>query len=1026
MALRATALALFIGCLLHGQSKGADSKAEQANPAAAAPTAPPLIACPAGAPLGAIDLQVKAGDQRLPFRTINNLSEGDSVLYAPILRGKEKRTGEVALVLVPEKRKPGDPDILVTDPKPADKSQEWKITQTISLAAMVYGPAGLNRKKVAKFLSQDEVLVAQLADYADKTAQAEQLVATLSNAESSSASVNAALNGFASQYGFAVQIDRNAPVRSQAATVFAAMNPQLANYNPLVSNTAQTLGQSASLATMAGTLFFGSPVGLAAGGTAMLLDLRSIAFPDTQFRASFAQSLAGSANGVNLCGQQGPLPPHTRAAYIWASRVPNVGAPAVHIGDANFIPEGQKTPLPVDVPGPSWKYLDRARQWELVPDQKADQKTDQKKTPVAVVKLGNQQALELDLSNAKLPAGDYKLTGFWDWTPFQVAGTVHVLPLDDFKKAHLDPASQDRVLAKAGKVSVTLRGGDFEFTTKIEVKKANDEFATPENVRFLLPKGLRKGLQNHLDLQLDTGDLDPGLYNLLISQVDGKSHSVDFKVLPNPPKIDNLPIVINQGTATQHFLLKGERLEQVSKLEAPGAVFDLSPASDDQTERGLTVALRSAARPGTTLPVTAYLADRSEPLKLPGALEITGPLPVITSSKLSLPDAMAIKVHANEFPAGYTMNALLDAKNIERQSVLRLACADGVGEPISLHIGQQTASRNLQQLSPDQLFLAINTDDLPAGCSLAATIDNGHDGASQPFMLAHIVRLPQVDSFTLADAKLPGGSHRYQLTGQNLEMIGQVGWDKNTGVAISGLPTSLPGPGLKQSIEVTLPDPPVAESPIYVWLRGDAEGRATTIKAPALPQPQQTTSALSSSLNPSLVGQPVTLTAKVDPPEAGGTVGFLDGLTVLGTAPLSGGEANLTLSNLTAGAHTITAVYSGDSSHSGNTSPAFTQTVEKEATTITVSAAPNPATTDQPITLTATVATAPPASTTPVGTVTFYAGDKVLGTGTLDAAGKATFSAPAMTSGKYDFKAVYGGSAALAESTSSVVTLVIQ
>ena len=68
------------------------------------------------------------------------------------------------------------------------------------MAALVYGPAGLNKKKVAKFLSQDQVLIAQLADYADKTAQAEQLVATLSNSESSSASVNAALTGFAA-YG---------------------------------------------------------------------------------------------------------------------------------------------------------------------------------------------------------------------------------------------------------------------------------------------------------------------------------------------------------------------------------------------------------------------------------------------------------------------------------------------------------------------------------------------------------------------------------------------------------------------------------------------------------------------------------------------------------------------------------------------------------------------------------------------------------------------------------------------------------
>jgi hypothetical protein len=204
---------------------------------------------PAGAPVDAVDLQVQAGDQRLPFRTINHLGEGDSILYAPMLSGKQRRAGEVALVLVPEKRRPGDPDILVTDPKPANKPQEWKMTQTISVAALVYGPAGLNKKKVARFLSQDEVVVAQLADYADKTAQAEQLVATLSNSASSSASVNAALNGFASEYGFAMQIGRNAPARTQAATVFAVMNPQVAAYNPLATSTGQTVGQSRSMAS---------------------------------------------------------------------------------------------------------------------------------------------------------------------------------------------------------------------------------------------------------------------------------------------------------------------------------------------------------------------------------------------------------------------------------------------------------------------------------------------------------------------------------------------------------------------------------------------------------------------------------------------------------------------------------------------------------------------------------------------------------------------------------------------------------
>src|SRR5581483_5444251 len=132
-------------------------------------------------------------------------------------------------------------------------------------------------------------------------------------------------------------------------------NPQLATYNPLAPSTAANVGQTASLATAAATLFFGSPVGLAAGGTAMLLDLRAIAFPDTQFRSSFAEPLPNAA--VNLCGQQGPTPVHTRVAYVWASRIPNIPAPPIRIGNANFIPVTQKSPVPVDVPEPQWKYL---------------------------------------------------------------------------------------------------------------------------------------------------------------------------------------------------------------------------------------------------------------------------------------------------------------------------------------------------------------------------------------------------------------------------------------------------------------------------------------------------------------------------------------------------------------------------------------------------------------------------------------------------------------------------------------------
>ena len=79
-----------------------------------------------------------------------------------------------------------------------------------------------------------------------------------------------------------------------------------------------------------------------------------------------------------------------------------------------------------------------------------------------------------------------------------------------------------------------------------------------------------------------------------------------------------------------------------------------------------------------------------------------------------------------------------------------------------------------------------------------------------------------------------------------------------------------------------------------------------------------TTTTVVSSLNPSILGQVVTLTATVSAilPGAGtqtGTVTFKDGSTVLGTGVLSAaGVATFLTSSLSVGPHVITAVYGGD------------------------------------------------------------------------------------------------------------------
>jgi hypothetical protein len=827
MVLQVATCVLLFTTILAGQNQTLPASSDNSAPDSA--TAPPPVACPAGAPVGAVELRVQSSSnsESLPFQNINHLTEGDTVLYSPILRPKEKRPGEVSLVMIPAKRAAKEPGVLVTDPKSADKQQHWSIPRTLSLAALVYGPQGLSKKKVEGFLTQDDLLVAQLADYAEKTAQTEALVEALSAADSSSASVNAALSGFASQYGLAVQLDKTAPPATQAQTLFSTMNPQLATYNPLASSTAERVGQTTSLATVAATLFFGSPIGLAAGGTAMLLDLRYIAFPGTQFRSSFAQPLGrpGMKDALRLCGQNAPAPPHTRVAYIWAVRIPNTPTPQLKLGKANFIPQGEKTPVPVEVPDPQWKYLQRARGWRLEDDKG-------QRTPVQVLKLGNQRSLEVDVSKTKLAAGDYHLSAFWDWTPFSAVGQLHIEPLSDFKGAGLEPASQDKLLAKSGKVPVTLTGSDFEFLTKAELKKLNDEFAVAEPARFLLPKGLREGPQMNADVQIDTSALEPGKYALLLSQQDGKSHQVPISILPSLPKIDNLPILANQGEATQHYVLKGERLNLLRKLEAHGATFDLSETVPGRTDRSVTVQLRSDLKPGTRLAIEADVAERSEPMTLPDALQITGPLPAVASSHLSLPNNMAITLPADEFPAGYNLTALLDVRNVEARSVLKLACLEGIGNAVSLHVGEQNARYSLQRLSDDQLFLSADTSEFPAGCALEATISNEGTGQSPPYTLAHIIRVPQIEAFESTTQTQLDGKRGYLLTGRNLEMIEKLGWDQLEGVPVTVLPIPLEGQGQRQELQVSLPDPPPQQhTTLWVWLRGEKTASATTIGA---------------------------------------------------------------------------------------------------------------------------------------------------------------------------------------------------
>jgi alpha-tubulin suppressor-like RCC1 family protein len=194
--------------------------------------------------------------------------------------------------------------------------------------------------------------------------------------------------------------------------------------------------------------------------------------------------------------------------------------------------------------------------------------------------------------------------------------------------------------------------------------------------------------------------------------------------------------------------------------------------------------------------------------------------------------------------------------------------------------------------------------------------------------------------------------------------------------------------------------------------------------APAL---GATSTSLAAFPNPSTVGQSVTFTATVSATSGSGTptgsVTFREGSTVLGTAPLSGGSASFTTSSLSSGSHSVTASYAGDATFSGSTSPAVTQVVNATttiATTTSLTSSPNPSTSGQPVTLTATVRPTS-GSGVPTGSVHFRRGRFVLGTGTLSN-GTASLTTSDLALGTYTIAATYLGDSTFASSNSAPVT----
>ena len=147
---------------------------------------------------------------------------------------------------------------------------------------------------------------------------------------------------------------------------------------------------------------------------------------------------------------------------------------------------------------------------------------------------------------------------------------------------------------------------------------------------------------------------------------------------------------------------------------------------------------------------------------------------------------------------------------------------------------------------------------------------------------------------------------------------------------------------------------------------------------------------------------------------------------MIGTATLNGyatDQASISLTNLPVGVSSLTAQYAGNSSFNGSTSTVVSQTINKLASTASLSVSANPGTAGQSVTLTATVTPASGFGTAPSGTVTFLNNGVSIGTGTLNIYEQASLTVAAgFTAGAYSLTAQYGGDGTYTGITSATVT----
>src|SRR5579871_703436 len=792
--------------------------------AAALASTPTPVVCAGGTSLATFQLLVRPFSPGAPLslKSVAEIHGGSVLIWSPShLFPMPSHNAEIAAVLVPAH----ESDVILTlEPRKAETRTEWQLPERPQVIALIYGPQGLSEGKINSLVTHNRELLKQLADYAEQSSQVEALIQDLSNAEQAGAHPDAVFQGISARYGVTPQkLSTAQGSDNQAALLLKAVLPSVSAYDPLAAQNSQ-VQQSGGLAASVAGLFFGNPVALAAGGAALFSNLKTVMFPNTEFRSAFAQSAEKDA--LMFCTKNPAPKAKTRIAYLWAYRVPEIHKPVLTFVGTPYLPLAAKSPLPVKIAdGFAAKDLALARDWRV--------------TPVAgglSIPVTIQQtpagALELDLSKAKANAGEYRLSTTWDWSELTVAGTLHLHPFDDFTHVMLPPEERDKLIAGNsdgdGDVSVALAGADFEFLEKVQIE-SSARGAKLADVDFHLPLGKRAGPQSSVILRLDTEK--PGAYKLLLAQADGVSHTVPVAVLPPNPHLTNLPIRLNVRETRAPIHLAGTGLDRIESVSSDAGDITGSPRAQGWSGE---IVLKGEPPQGRKFSLCLKVKGLSSPVTVPDALEMVGPRPRIVSVQKSQSADQGIEVASDELPAGTAAGLALRVDDLDLASKprLELSCATGeMRQPLTLSPSEPLHGASLTLAGPGALYLSVDPGIVGyAGCRLTATVIVEPEGRSAPSVLGRVVRLPRVDKFTLTPEKVGDSSYTGFLEGRDLDVIDKVGWYAKNGIPVGFIPAPIPGDSTRQKLQIVMSWPaPGPHAPLYVWLRGEQSGRKAAV-----------------------------------------------------------------------------------------------------------------------------------------------------------------------------------------------------